>query len=123
MPHWPKPSTAYLLADTTEGRANLAEIRKQEARNAGKILAALESFTPLPDLRLPFPSMVVASENDPYATFEEAAKMASTWGGEFGMPVCLAISIPPPDTGRGRKDSGFCSNASQTGAPRAHWAP
>lgn len=46
------------------------------------LLPALASFTPLPTLRLPFPSLVVASENDPYATFEEASAMASAWGCE-----------------------------------------
>jgi hypothetical protein len=47
------------------------------------LLPALESFTPLPALPLPFPSLVAASENDPYVTFEEAANMASTWGSEL----------------------------------------
>jgi LmbE family N-acetylglucosaminyl deacetylase len=32
------------LADTSEGRANLAEIRKQEARNAGKILGIRQHY-------------------------------------------------------------------------------
>jgi predicted alpha/beta hydrolase family esterase len=47
------------------------------------LLPALESFASPPALALPFPSLVAASENDPYATFEEAANMASTWGSEL----------------------------------------
>ena len=47
------------------------------------LLPALESFTPVPALPLPFPSLVAASENDPYATFGEAADMASAWRSEL----------------------------------------
>ncbi|XXX79336.1 alpha/beta hydrolase [Sorangium sp. So ce134] len=41
------------------------------------------TFHPLPDLRLPFPSTVVASSNDPYCTLERAESFARAWGSRF----------------------------------------
>ncbi|HZI12981.1 MAG TPA: alpha/beta hydrolase [Myxococcus sp.] len=38
------------------------------------------TFAPMPRQRLPFPSIVVASRNDPYATFERSAELARDWG-------------------------------------------
>ncbi len=37
-------------------------------------------WTPLPRVRLPFASLVVASANDPYATLSKSAEMAQAWG-------------------------------------------
>jgi hypothetical protein len=36
-------------------------------------------------LRLPFPSIVVASSNDPYVTLSRAKTFATAWGSEFVM--------------------------------------
>jgi uncharacterized protein len=41
------------------------------------------SFAPLPLALLPFPSTVVASQNDPFVTFERARGVAHAWGAEF----------------------------------------
>jgi predicted alpha/beta hydrolase family esterase len=46
-------------------------------------LPALASFTRLAPARLPFPSLVIASENDPYARIEASARLAREWGSEF----------------------------------------
>jgi uncharacterized protein len=40
-------------------------------------------FTPMPLARLPFRTIVVASRDDPYLTFERARYFASCWGSEF----------------------------------------
>ena len=40
-------------------------------------------FIPLPLVRLPFPSMVVASSDDPYATLAFAERCAQSWGGKL----------------------------------------
>jgi predicted alpha/beta hydrolase family esterase len=40
-------------------------------------------WAPMPLDRLPFPSIVVASENDEYVTLERAAQFASAWGGRL----------------------------------------
>ncbi|MDO9417129.1 RBBP9/YdeN family alpha/beta hydrolase [Pararhizobium sp.] len=40
----------------------------------------LMTFGPYPRDPLPFPSMVVASRNDPFGTYEHADDMANAWG-------------------------------------------
>ncbi|ODR97882.1 hypothetical protein AUC68_10090 [Methyloceanibacter methanicus] len=40
-------------------------------------------FAPIPDARLPFPSIVVASTNDPYLRIERATKLARAWGAQL----------------------------------------
>ena len=45
--------------------------------------AALAAFLPMPTARLPFPSLFVASENDPYLPIELAARLATAWGSQF----------------------------------------
>ena len=45
--------------------------------------AATKSFSPMPLERLPFPSVVVASNNDPYVTIERARHFAHAWGSRF----------------------------------------
>ncbi len=44
---------------------------------------ALRNFAPVPRGRLPFPSLVVGSSNDPAASAGRAAAMASDWAGRF----------------------------------------
>lgn len=46
-------------------------------------LPALSSFHPPPRQPLPFPSLLVGSETDPYATIEAAEAMAHNWGSAF----------------------------------------
>lgn len=41
------------------------------------------NFSPIPLYQLPFPSVVVASENDPYASFERKKYLAEQWGSDF----------------------------------------
>ena len=41
---------------------------------------ALPGWLPVAQERLPFPSMVVGSESDPYCTLERAQQMAQAWG-------------------------------------------
>ncbi|MBL0371415.1 serine hydrolase family protein [Rhizobium sp. KVB221] len=40
----------------------------------------LKTFGPYPREPLPFPSMLVASRNDPYGTYEHAGDIANAWG-------------------------------------------
>jgi predicted alpha/beta hydrolase family esterase len=40
----------------------------------------LKSFAPIPRDPLPFPSLLVASRNDPYCTYERAEDLAYAWG-------------------------------------------
>jgi predicted alpha/beta hydrolase family esterase len=43
----------------------------------------IEGFAPVPRARLPFPSVVVASRNDPFAAFERSRSLAEAWGSQF----------------------------------------
>lgn len=45
--------------------------------------ASLRDFAPVPRARLPFPSRVVASDNDPYVTAVRAQQMAGDWGAQL----------------------------------------
>jgi predicted alpha/beta hydrolase family esterase len=47
---------------------------------AGRLLVG---FSPIPRQRLPFPSLVVASRDDPYVEIERAEAFARGWGSEF----------------------------------------
>lgn len=47
------------------------------------VLSAVESFRPVPLVRLPFPSIVVASDDDVYTTRARAETFARAWGSRF----------------------------------------
>jgi predicted alpha/beta hydrolase family esterase len=44
---------------------------------------AANGWLPCPRMRLPFPSIVAGSRNDPLAQFERVAQMAADWGSRF----------------------------------------
>jgi predicted alpha/beta hydrolase family esterase len=45
--------------------------------------AALKSWSPVPLNRLPFKSLLVGSQDDPYCSLERAKTFAQAWGAEF----------------------------------------
>jgi predicted alpha/beta hydrolase family esterase len=45
--------------------------------------AQLTDFLPMPLHRLPFPTLLVSSENDPCLPIDIAARLASVWGAQF----------------------------------------
>lgn len=49
----------------------------------GRRLAAFASFAPIPRAPLPFPSIVIASVNDPYARLERSHDWARAWRARF----------------------------------------
>lgn len=53
------------------------DVDRAEAR------AELRNFGPAPSTMLPFPSILVASEDDPYASIQRAFDMARDWGSHF----------------------------------------
>ena len=71
------------------------EGREAASRVAGALLVAppevdffpldprLETFAPTPQHELPFPSILVASRNDPYMGFRTAQRLAKAWGSRF----------------------------------------
>lgn len=43
----------------------------------------IASFAPTPSLRLPFPSILIASHDDPYMGFRTSRRLARVWGSNF----------------------------------------
>jgi predicted alpha/beta hydrolase family esterase len=74
---------ASIRADRTRWVRGAMLVAPPDLSSATGTLPALASFTPLPLSRLPFPSLLVASENDPYASIETVAGFARKWGSEF----------------------------------------
>ena len=52
---------------------------------AASFPADATGFAPIPLVRLPFPSIVVASSDDPFVTAARAQTFASAWGSRFVM--------------------------------------
>jgi len=48
-----------------------------------ELQAALKSWSPIVRKALPFASILLGSENDPYCSFERAQGFASDWGSRF----------------------------------------
>lgn len=46
-------------------------------------MAELRNFAPIPQQRLPFASLLIASSNDPYCSLARAKSLAASWGSEF----------------------------------------
>lgn len=49
----------------------------------------LQAFCPIPRGRLPFPSLVVASTNDPYGSLDRIRGLSSDWGSELVVAGAL----------------------------------
>ncbi len=66
---WPQVVGAMLVAPPdVEQENNKPEVKR---------------FAPFPRCRLPFPSVVVASEDDPFCSLARARHMATRWGASF----------------------------------------
>ena len=48
-----------------------------------KLRAALKSWMPVPEQRLPFPSLLLGSQDDPYCSLARAQQFASQWGAQW----------------------------------------
>lgn len=51
--------------------------------SASRTPDVVRSFAPMPLSALPFPSLVVAGENDPYVSIDRAHFFADQWGSQF----------------------------------------
>ena len=74
--HWARTASrevagALLVAPTDVERTDLAEVMK--------------GFAPIPKSRLPFPSIVVASDDDPFMPEPRARDLARWWGSRFHL--------------------------------------
>jgi len=51
-------------------------------------------FSPVPTRRLPFPSTVIASTDDPYISFERVTELSEAWGSKLiTLGACGHISV------------------------------
>ena len=49
----------------------------------GKASERMASFCPIPREPLPFPTLLVASRDDPFASFDTSSRIAAMWGSSF----------------------------------------
>ena len=73
------------FAQVTGGRgvAGAMLVAPADVNREGPAGRLLVGFSPIPRQRLPFPSLVVASRNDPYVEIDRAEAFARSWGSEF----------------------------------------
>src|SRR5262249_11155011 len=69
------------------------------------VVEAVASFAPVPLEPLPFPSIVVASSDDPYVTFERAQIFGRAWGSR--VVVIGAAGHINTDSGHGDWPQGY----------------
>ena len=77
------------------------------------------SFANLPDDRLPFPALMIASSDDPYGTVAGARRRAQLWGAEFldigaAGHINTASGHGPWPEGRALLEA-FCAGAARPG--------
>ncbi|CAL2108474.1 Serine hydrolase family protein [Tenacibaculum sp. 190524A02b] len=88
-------SDIILIAHSLGGIALTHWVKKYDKKIKGALIVApadienpfedraLESFTPIPKINLPFPSILVCSTNDNWMNLERAKLFASSWGSEL----------------------------------------
>lgn len=86
----------------------------------------LSGFAPTPDAPLPFPSILVASTDDPWITIDRARSLAVAWGSHFvdaGPQGHLnAVSgLGHWDEGQALLDRLIGAASDEQGRPRAPW--
>jgi len=70
-----RPSAAHVAGAVLVAPADAERMAAQDSK--------FRSFAPLPRHNLGFPSIVVASRNDPYMSFKKAEALATVWGAGF----------------------------------------
>lgn len=94
--HWASRSLAHVRA------AFLVAVPDPDSAN---FPSAAQGFTPVPLQRFPFPSLVVASADDPFGSVDHARRCAAAWGSE-----CIEIGSAGhinADSGHGAWPAGF----------------
>lgn len=62
---------------------DLESVRSSPPEPGSDWLANEGGFHPVPTAPLPFPSLVIASRNDPFCAYERAQEMALDWGSDI----------------------------------------
>jgi len=78
-------AVAAHLAATSAGRgvAGALLVAPADVNRHGPVGPLLRGFSPLPRQRLPFPTLVVASRDDPFVEITQARAFARGWGARF----------------------------------------
>src|SRR4030095_10867595 len=76
---------AHWAVGCSPGRVRGALLVAPSDPEAATFPSGPTGFAPMPLVRLPFPSAVVASSNDPFVTVVRAQTFARAWGSEFVM--------------------------------------
>jgi len=74
---------AHRAARSRRGVAGALLVAPADVEALALVLDVVQSFAPVPMAPLPFPSIVVASDDDPYVTPARAASIARAWGSRF----------------------------------------
>jgi predicted alpha/beta hydrolase family esterase len=74
---------AHWAGRTRRAAAGALLVAPADVDALASVLDAVASFAPLPTAPLPFPSIVVASDDDPYVTVARARAFAQAWGSRF----------------------------------------
>nr|WP_316654347.1 alpha/beta hydrolase [uncultured Gellertiella sp.] len=74
------PTVMHAVPQFTRQIAGTFLVAPPDVANPGIRPKHLMSFGPYPERPLPFPSLTVASRNDPFGSYEHAEKMANAWG-------------------------------------------
>lgn len=92
-------AAVHAAADLAGGKLRGAFLTAVPDVDAADATSVAESYRPLPRDPLPFPSLVLASRNDPHCAFEVAEDLAGAWGSRI---VDLRESgNVDPDSGHG----------------------
>lgn len=73
--HWAR----HYVSDLVKGALLVAPADAEQSKR----LSFVEGFAPIPVVKLPFPSVVIASTDDIYMTIERAEYFAGKWGSDF----------------------------------------
>jgi predicted alpha/beta hydrolase family esterase len=76
-------AVAHWAAAGTPGRAAGALLVAPADVERPAAPAPIRCFAPIPRRPLPFPTVVVASRDDPYVAFDRAAALATAWGADL----------------------------------------
>ena len=74
---------AHWVQRTGRSAAGALLVAPADADALALVLDSIDSFRPVPLVRLPFPSIVVASDDDAYVTRGRAEVFARAWGSRF----------------------------------------
>lgn len=77
------PSAIHAVAETDKPVAGAFFVAPPDVANAAVRPKHLMTFGPYPRDPLPFPSITVASRNDPFCAFDVAEDIAGAWGSLF----------------------------------------